>query len=110
MSILAKKFPDAAEGRDSDKFNSVGLPRILDEQHMQRALDSDDPHEYISQRAGRMEFNGEDAIGFFNAVTLHKEVIDCIGYCDSLKDTTSASLRAALRDLGKIKELDHYNF
>lgn len=61
---------------DSDKFNMLGLPRIDDTEHMRRALGTDNPHRYIADRAGTMNFEGEDGTGFDNAVDMHISLLD----------------------------------
>ena len=74
-SVLRQAFPEASESRDPDKFNMFGLPRISGQKHLRRAIKSGNPHQYISERAGRMEYDGEDGLGFFDAVNLHVKVI-----------------------------------
>ncbi len=61
---------------DPDKFNMVGLPRISDYEHMRRALESDNPHQYIADRSGTMNFKGEDGTGVLNAIGMHVALID----------------------------------
>lgn len=73
--VLAVSFPEAVSNRDPDKFNIRGLPRISDAEHYKRALDSGRPHSYISARAGHIEYQDEDGLGFFNAVDLHVKIM-----------------------------------
>lgn len=61
---------------DPDKFNMVGLPRISDYEHMSRALESHNPHQYIADRSGTMNFAGEDGTGVLNAIGMHVALLD----------------------------------
>ncbi len=60
---------------DPDKFNMAGLLRIDDTEHMRRALETDNPHRYIADRSGTMNFEGEDGLGFENAVGMHTALL-----------------------------------
>ncbi|MCI5060713.1 MAG: hypothetical protein MRY79_06550 [Alphaproteobacteria bacterium] len=53
----------------------MGLERIAEEEHLKRALASEEPHAYIAARAGQREYEGEPGIGFCNASRLHADVI-----------------------------------
>ena len=70
--------PDTS--RNSERFNMLGLPRISDDEHYRRALESGQPHSYIALRAGRMQYEGEDGLGFFNAARLHLQVMSRVNY------------------------------
>lgn len=61
--------------RNTGAFNMLGLPRISDNEHFDRARASGMPHSYIAVRAGRMGYDGKDGIGFFNAAELHARVM-----------------------------------
>ena len=63
---------------DNANMNAAGVVRISDEEHLRRALNTDTPHHYIAERAGRMVFDGQDGIGYFNAETLHKRIISMV--------------------------------
>lgn len=98
---------------DPDKFNICGLDRIADQEHLKRALATDAPHTYIASRAGRMEFEGKDGLGFMNAVVLHKKILATQGYNprnpDILEATKkSPSMTSALEELSLVKTHDRY--
>jgi hypothetical protein len=61
--------------RNTVRFNMLGLPRISDDEHFERAIASGFPHSYLCLRAGRMQYQGEDGIGFVNAAVLHARVM-----------------------------------
>jgi len=116
MSNLALvQFPNAVEDLDHDKFNMDGLPRISDNKHYERALETGSPHTYISKRAGLMSFDGEDGIGFINAVQIHKRIFEQNGF--ELKDPDiaeaqkhSPSIRTTLEELGFFKRSNAYDY
>ncbi|HPD83227.1 MAG: hypothetical protein R3D88_00705 [Alphaproteobacteria bacterium] len=102
--VVKKAFPEASQSRDPDKFNMLGLPRISDAEHFKRAVEGGQPHSYIAARASRMEYHGEEGLGFFNAVDLHLKVIKSqkliVSSDDIRKAFGAVSFEAALEKIG----------
>lgn len=111
MSALqAKVLPfDAAANsnatpRDGNKFNILGLPRISDKEHLDRAKKFAAPLRYVAERAGRMEYQGEDGMGALNAEEVMLNVLLQDGFTPDKDDaraafTMNSTLRCAVERL-----------
>ncbi len=109
--VAFKPAADNIVVNDGVERNAAGLPRLTDDEHFRRAIASDTPHSYISARAGRIAYEGEEGIGALNAETLHIRLLRQPGYMPDIMDIDradkmNASMRGAIMMLARLHRDD----